>query len=124
MSNIDIDIDQITTDGYFDKNSLTPGDAHLRLAALVGIQPVSFELVDSEYVATYESFDTDVDKVVTGSNGSRWLWVEVHRPNQPVLRWEDQDEYVLRIARHWIGIKSEPNWDLVSETLPEPQESL
>lgn len=124
MSSIDIDIDQITTDGYFDKNSLTPGDAHLRLAALVGIQPVSFELVDSEYVATYESFDTDVDKIVTGSNESRWLWVEVHRPNQPVLRWEDQDEYVLRIARHWIGIKREPNWDLVSETLPEPQETL
>lgn len=110
-----IDINEITTDGYFVKFP-HPGhlqQKHLRLAALIGVQPDEWYEVGGVYTAVYEnSTRPEVTKVVTTSTNNQWLTSAVHRADEPVLVWEE-DEDILHTARWWLGLEGEPNFSLV-----------
>ena len=111
----ELNFEEITTDGYFVKHPHDAGaqDSHLRLAALIGVQPVSFEEVTPGiYSAVYESPRDDVTKVVTTSSTTQWLSTAVHREGEVPLVWEEPED-VLHTARWWIDAPDGPNWSLV-----------
>ena len=110
-----IDINEITKDGYFVKfpHKGHLEQKHLRLAALIGVEPDEWYEVGGVYTARYESSTRpEVIKVVTVSSNEKWYATAVHRTDQPVLLWED-DEDILHTARWWLGIEGEPNFNLV-----------
>ena len=110
-----ININEITTDGYFVKYPHPGhlGKRHLRLAALIGVQPDEWYEVGGVYTARYEnSTRPEVIKVVTVSSNEKWYATAVHREGEPVLLWEE-DEDILRTARWWLGIEGDPNFNLV-----------
>lgn len=87
---------------------------HMKLAALIGSQPESFEEVDGVYTAVYTSTRPEVERVVTTSSASQWLTSEVHRLREPVLVWRASED-VLNTARWWQGIGGTPDWSLVRD---------
>lgn len=117
MTSIELDLDEITADGYFLRwpdNPTPPEDAHLRLAALIGVEPVSFEEINGVYTAIYESPRPEVEIVVTTSTTARWLTNSVHRAGEIPLVWEEPED-VLHTARWWLNIEGSPNWSLVTD---------
>ena len=110
-----IDINEITKDGYFVKFPHLGHleQKHLRLAALIGVEPDDWSEVRGVYTAVYEnSTRPEVVKVVTVSTNEKWFATAVHRADEPVLVWEE-DEDILRTARWWLGIEGDPNFNLV-----------
>lgn len=111
----ELNFEEITTDGYFVKHphDAESRDHHLRLAALIGVEPVSFdEATPGVYSAVYESPRDDVTKVVTTSSATRWLSSSVYRDDEVTLVWEEPED-VLHTARRWLGAPDDPNWSLV-----------
>ena len=110
-----IDINEITKDGYFVKFPHLGHleQKHLRLAALIGVEPDDWSEVRGVYTAVYEnSTRPEVIKVVTVSSNNKWYATAVHRTDIPVLLWED-DEDIVHTARWWLGIEGDPNFNLV-----------
>lgn len=112
-----LNLDEITAPGFFTRyprNSLPLDDAHLRLAALIGVAPVQWKQFQGTYVAVYDSSRPDVDKVVTTSSVARWGGTAVHREGHIPLVWGEPED-ILRTARFWIGLEGEPEWSLVRD---------
>ena len=110
-----IDINEITKDGYFVKfpHQGHLQQKHLRLAALIGVEPDDWSEVRGVYTEVYEnSTRPEVVKVVTVSTNEKWFATAVHRADEPVLVWEE-DEDILRTARWWLGLEGDPNFSLV-----------
>lgn len=112
---MNIDIREMTQDGFFVKwphESLPKVDAHLRLAALIGVQPDTFSKQDGAFIAEYSSIRPGVERVITRSSGSRWISTTVEREGEEDLVWTVAED-VLHTARWWQGIEGEPRWALV-----------
>lgn len=111
-----IDIDEITQDGYFTKwpHEGWQDNAHLRLAALIGKEPVGADKAGDTYAFEYESSRDDVKRVVTVSTKTRWLYTSVHRPDELPLLWEEEED-IVRTARWWIGLDGNAPYHLIRD---------